>query len=463
MNYFYDELNKMMKIPCAQRLPFIVAGLSFLQPVLTNIQFNNITLIATALVLGAKFNLTEISRMWLKEKSVSTLSYLLSDAKFYIPEMEMLYVEQIQKMYTLTEGYYCIDDTMKHHTNFCKWIHGVFVLFDHAAKTNLKATCIVFLYYNDGSLIKFPVTYRIYHKATDNMPWQLGKQKECKTKYELALEMLEWALEMGLPKSTVLADSWFGMEPFIAGLKRLQLSYVIEVKRSYNVRIPCKETKLTPTGKKAKNQTETISLPDYFNSITNVRACGFDADHQSGKSEKILYHTKITTIRLNSISGKHRVIESKDPVKHTTKYLLTNELTWEATKIITTYSNRWVIEEFFRNAKQLTDMEGATIRSEQGVATALCLVSWIDSLLHFENCKQGSAEKLSKESLTIPSIVRRAQYENLKAVLDRIRNDETFIPKWLAIEEKTVDRRRKKNSEVITLEHCENEDMKLSA
>ena len=74
------------------------------------------------------------------------------------------------------------------------------------------------------------------------MPWQRRKQKECKAKYDLALEMIEWALKIGLPKGIVLADSWFGMEPFIAGLKRLHLSYVIEVKRSYNVRIPCKKT-----------------------------------------------------------------------------------------------------------------------------------------------------------------------------------------------------------------------------
>ncbi len=59
-----------MKIPYANRLPFIVYRLSFLQPALTDIQFYNLTLIATALILGAKFNLSEISRMWLKEKSV---------------------------------------------------------------------------------------------------------------------------------------------------------------------------------------------------------------------------------------------------------------------------------------------------------------------------------------------------------------------------------------------------------
>jgi len=76
-----------MKIPCAERLPIIVSGLSFLMPAMTNSQFQNLTLIATALVLGAKFNLSEISRMWLKDKSVSALSEFLSDAKFSSNEM----------------------------------------------------------------------------------------------------------------------------------------------------------------------------------------------------------------------------------------------------------------------------------------------------------------------------------------------------------------------------------------
>ena len=59
-----------MKIPCAERLPFIVSGLAFLQPALTNSQFHNLTLIATALVLGSRFCLSEINRMWLEEKCV---------------------------------------------------------------------------------------------------------------------------------------------------------------------------------------------------------------------------------------------------------------------------------------------------------------------------------------------------------------------------------------------------------
>jgi SRSO17 transposase len=36
-----------------------------------------------------------------------------------------------------------------------------------------------------------------------------------KTKNELAIEMLKWPIDNGFPKCTVLADSWFGVAPFI--------------------------------------------------------------------------------------------------------------------------------------------------------------------------------------------------------------------------------------------------------
>ena len=143
-----------MQIPCAKRLPFIVAGLTFLQPALTNAQFYNLTMVATALVLGGKFSLSAINRMWLEEKCVSTLSHFFSHAKFSTTEMQHLYALQMMHIYKLQSGYYCIDDTMKHHTNYCKWIHGVFILFDHALKTNLKAICVMARYYSDRGTIK---------------------------------------------------------------------------------------------------------------------------------------------------------------------------------------------------------------------------------------------------------------------------------------------------------------------
>jgi len=288
-------------------------------------------------------------------------------------------------------------------------------------------------------------------KTAQNSEINLSIQK----KYDLAIEMIDNAMKNGLPACMVLADSWYGIEPFIKELKRLKLSYILEITTKNKVKVHCQKPKLTPKGKLAKNQFELKSFKEYFKTILSYQVCGFAANKQTGKKEKVLYHAKISTVRLNAIPGKLRLVESVDPIKETTKYLLTNELTWEATKIISIYSYRWVIEEFFRNAKQLTDMEGATIRSEQGVTLALYLVSWIDSLLHYENYKRSTAGKLTKESLTIPSIVRRLQYENLEAVLDRVQNEEEFVTKWLEVTRANINRNRRKTSELILMEECD--------
>ena len=93
-----------MKIPCACKPAFIIAGFAFLKPELTNIQSRNLTMIATALILGAKFNLTEISRMWLREKSVAALSEFLSDAKFSTIEAQRLHLPNMRRTYKVAGG-----------------------------------------------------------------------------------------------------------------------------------------------------------------------------------------------------------------------------------------------------------------------------------------------------------------------------------------------------------------------
>ena len=108
-------------------------------------------------------------------------------------------------------------------------------------------------------------------------------------------------------------------------------------------------------------------------------------------------------------------------------------------------------------------MEGVSIRSEQGVTLALCLVSWIDFLLHFENYEQSTAGELSKESLTIPSIVRQWQFENLKALIQRVQDDETFVEKWIQVQSQQMYRKRKKRKPLILLDQNNEEPIEIAA
>ncbi len=262
-------------------------------------------------------NLTKISCMLLKEKCVSTLSHFLSDAEISTPEMQNLYILNALKTYNINNGYFIIDDTMKHHSNFCKWIHGAFFLSDHALGANVKATCIVVLYYSDGALIKFPISMRIFIKEKGKMPQLKRKMKKFKTKNMLAIEMIELALKKGFPQCTVLADAWFGVGPFIKELQRLELSYILEVKSSFNVKENFKAPKLTKTGKLFKNQYDLIKLPKFFESVRSVIKYGFIPDKKNGLPMKTVYSVKIATLRFNSITGKHRVIRSHCPAENT--------------------------------------------------------------------------------------------------------------------------------------------------
>jgi hypothetical protein len=247
-------------------------------------------------------------------------------------------VKHALRVYNIVCGYFILDDTLNHHTRLCTGIHGVCVLFDHVVHTNLKAVCLVVLYYSDGLLIKFPIGFRIhYQEEGQRMPWQRGKSWEYKKKYLLAAEILEWALGLGFPGSLMLADSWYGIGPFVTELKRLKLSDVLEIRANYTVKTPCTTPKLTPTGRLAKHQYDEVKLPEFFNSISTVTRCGFNRDLETGKDVYVLYHLKIATIRLKSIPGKHRLVESLDPTTQSTKYLLTKHLTWEATKIVSAY------------------------------------------------------------------------------------------------------------------------------
>ena len=54
--------------------------------------------------------------------------------------------------------------------------------------------------------------------------------------------------------------------------------------------------------------------------------------------------------------------------------------------------------------------------------------------------------------LTIPSIVSRAEYENLKVVLERVKREDDFLQKWLAVEEKNIFRQRKPKKQLVLLE-----------
>ncbi len=119
-------------------------------------------------------------------------------------------------------GKFILDDTIAKHSKFCRFIEGVCTLYDHSTGAYVKGKCLVFLYFAVTDTIRFPIGWKIY------VPNQ-------KTKYALALELIEEALEAGFCCSYVLVDSWFAIAPFLDALQKKGLFYVCELNSSNKI------------------------------------------------------------------------------------------------------------------------------------------------------------------------------------------------------------------------------------
>ena len=437
-----------MMVPIIELLGFIQSGFQFLNAELSALQLENLMMIGNGLLLGSKFNLSEIHRLWLKKKSINAFSHFLSHSKLRLDNLTLLYHRMLIASYGdhLKGGRFIIDDTMEHHSKLCQYIHGVFAHFDHALGTHLKAKCLVFLYYQEAGLVKFPIGWRIYYKNGS------------KSKNELALELIEAGLRRGFSGSVVLADSWYCVAPFLKGLRSLPaklnlerpLIYVMELKPNLTIEEWLNAEEQSGENRKQKKRKLycKVKVEGYFQrNVSESKQVGFGLDIESGKAERTLYKVQRVVAKIHALPGKHVIVRSFDVEKKTIKYLITNELTWEGAKVIHEYCQRWVIEEFFRNAKQLLDMEGACIRSEQGVAIALFLVTLLDALLHLEVFRRAS-EDPQTDPITVQSIIRVQQIENIQNFIEVIQDEEQrdeFLQKWVSqLEEDAIQPRRKR-------------------
>jgi hypothetical protein len=81
----------------------------------------------------------------------------------------------------------------------------------------------------------------------------------------------------------------------------------------------------------------------------------------------------------------------------------------------------------------------------------LHLLTWIDFLLHQRNY-QGVTEKSHPEPLSVPSIIRREQFENSQAFVGKVQKDSTFVENWIKVMQEGMNRGRKQHAELVELE-----------
>jgi Transposase DDE domain len=269
------------------------------------------------------------------------------------------------------EGCIIFDDTVA-DKDYSFEIEGVRRQYSGNAHGIVKGIGIVtFVYYNPELDRYWVLDYRIFDPDRDG-----------KTKLDHVNEMLSLAEKRGVQYKTALMDSWYATTQLMTRLHQAGKLFYCPLKHNRLV----DKTK----GQLPYQTVETLTWSE--------------SDEQQGKVVKVKGFANNLYLKL------FRVPVSTDK----TDFIVTNDLTQDNTEATQQESShRWKIEQFHREAKQLTGLEHCQCRLNRSQRNHLCasllVWSYLSDLAHkaeqtLYHLKHGLLTDYLKQQLRQPSL-----------------------------------------------------------
>ena len=198
---------------------------------------------------------------------------------------------------------------------------GVGIYWDHSEKRYVLAHNIVTAEFVNPNGESHPLDFRLYLKEDQSRE----KRVPFKTKIELAQELVETALHLGLDIQGALFDSWFASKEFIKFLRGKGLRWVTRLKADRNIKI---KGKYVAIGRFAdtlpRESFRKVSLGDR------------------------IYQVFSKAVDLKGV-GQVRILISYDNEEFSGSpaFFATDQIRWEGTRILKTYSKRWEHRDVF--------------------------------------------------------------------------------------------------------------------
>ena len=237
------------------------------------------------------------------------------------------------------KGWLAIDDTLTHKTG--KKMEGVGIFWDHSEKRYVLAHNIVTAEFVNPQGDSHPLDFRLYLKE------ELCREKGIpfRTKIELAQEMVDDALQRGLEIQGALFDNWFASKDFIKFLRVKGLHWVTRLKSGRNIKI----------------RGRFVAISEFAGTLPR------ESFRKVQVGDRI-YQIFSKAVDLKGV-GQVRVLISYDNEEFSGSpaYFATDQIRWEGTRILKTYSKRWNIETFFRDSKQNLGLEDYQLRDLRGI------------------------------------------------------------------------------------------------
>jgi len=368
-----------MRVPIVEYPEIVRQNLPRFRPVFANKnQTKHFCEYVTGLIAGDKATIQAINDLFLNKNDQSALNKFLTQAAWDEDKLNQLRVKfELERLHrrpvSASAGRLIIDDTLAHHTK-CG-MPALAYLLDHSIGRNVWAHDVITSYYlnrSDQFLIDFRLYLQFNRKYEDaQLQKQARKlasksdlqayrqrltsllsyhyrQQTYRPKAELAAELVQQAVDLQVPFSVVLFDSWFLRWNLISALDRLHLDWVGGC----------------PKNRKVLVQGKWCQLQEY------IRTIPAEAYRPYRIGEHLYWaFTKVLPMQ-NLKRQKVRIVatyQDNVDLSKTPNFYATNRKDWEPKRILTTYLDRWPTETFNEDAKGNLGFEAYQLQNIQGI------------------------------------------------------------------------------------------------
>ncbi len=340
-----------------------------------------------------------------------------------------------------------LDDTL------CEHVGSLFEYvdrhYDHCDNRYPLAHNVVTSFYLSGA-VRFPVDAQLYRRYEEITQWEafvqqhfpkgeIPKEKKSrqrlhkevderlledpafellhqqfKTKISLAQELIQSAIDRGLPFQTVLMDSWYLSAELVKTLAEQKKDWVSLLKKNRNVESHS-FTLRDAEGQVVKFSKPRIKVEDLVPLIPQ-------RSYKKVTISKKDYWCFSLKVRVPSL-GKVRIVISYDNADLAGTYavLVSNRTDWSAKRIITAYLQRWPIETFYQDSKGHLGLDAYRMRTSEAIKKHWCLVFVAYSLLHLEclptSPVRGKVKKVCRPIKTIGEACRQQGEAVIEALI----------------------------------------------
>ena len=374
------------------------------QPLFSKPQYKQFERFITAVMVADEANIEALAEGYRLSQSYDRLHHFAAESPWEVNDVLEHTVSIIKALpygqCFHDKGILIIDDTLIE--KYGRLMESVGKLYDHSQGRYLKyAHCLVGLCWSDHKKLRYPLRFELYHKKQECEE----KGLEFKTKIELAIEMVNWAVEQGIPFSTVVFDSWFFCKETVDHIESLRKDWICMSKSDRKVAI-------SGQSYTCKTYAQTLN-PD---NLRKTKVKGIVYRIQSVQARFPSLKRGHTTVRLVVCCEKEEKGGGyKEPV-----FLVSNRKDIRPQRLLRAYQLRWNIETFFKDAKSHLGLGEYQMRRLNGIKSHWCLVFTSAVILELVRWEVCTKEGLNVAKLTFGDLKRRAMGQTLRAIVRKV-------------------------------------------